>query len=104
MFNEDQARNRKGHGPANLALLWKTALNLARLEPSKGSRRGKLNRARWDNDSLLAILTQFANPLLRLPLLNREVAFRFRWSGYLVGAGLKPASTNSEGLFPSQTT
>ena len=41
------------------------ALNLARLEPSKGSMRGKLKRAGWDNDFLLAILAQFANPLMR---------------------------------------
>ena len=65
VFNEDQARNRKGHSAANLALLRKTALNLARLEPSKGSMRGKLKRAGWDNDFLLDILAQFANPLMR---------------------------------------
>ena len=35
--NEDQARNRKGHGAENLALLRKLALNLARPEPSKSS-------------------------------------------------------------------
>jgi len=40
-FKEDQARNRKDHGPQNLALL----RNLAKLEPSKGSMRGKLKRA-----------------------------------------------------------
>ena len=65
VFNEDQARNRKGHCAANLALLRKMALNLARLEPSKGSMRGKLKRAGWDNDFLVAILVQFANPLMR---------------------------------------
>ena len=32
----------------------KLALNLARLEPSKGSMRGKLKRAGWDNDYLVA--------------------------------------------------
>ena len=37
VFNEDQSRNRKDHCPGNLALLRKLALNLARLEPSKGS-------------------------------------------------------------------
>ena len=37
VFNEDQARNRKGHCAENLALLRKLAMNLARLEPSKGS-------------------------------------------------------------------
>ena len=63
VFNEDQSRNRKDHCQENLALLRnlarKLALNLARLEPSKGSMRGKLKRAGWDNDYLATILTQF---------------------------------------------
>ncbi|HSH27487.1 MAG TPA: ISAs1 family transposase, partial [Wenzhouxiangella sp.] len=33
IMDEDQARNRKDHGPENLALLRKLALNLAKLEP-----------------------------------------------------------------------
>ena len=61
VFNEDQARNRKGHCAENLALLRKLALNLARLEPSQGSMRGKLKRAGWDNHFLSTMLTQFAN-------------------------------------------
>lgn len=61
VMDEDQARNRKDHGPQNLALLRK----LAKLEPSKGSMRGKLKRAGWDNDFLRAILVQFANPQMR---------------------------------------
>ena len=44
IMDEDQARNRKDHGPQNLALLRKLALNLAKLEPSKGSMRRKLKR------------------------------------------------------------
>ena len=63
--NEDQARNRKGHGAANLALLRKLALNLARLEPSKGSMRGKLKRAGWDDNFLINVLSQFANIRMR---------------------------------------
>ena len=63
--NEDQARNRKGHCAENLALLRKLALNLARLEPSKGSMRGKLKRAGWDNSFLINILSQFANIHMR---------------------------------------
>ena len=63
--NEDQARNRKGHGAENLALLRKLALNLARLEPSKGSMRGKLKKAGWDNGFLITILTQFAKIHMR---------------------------------------
>ena len=65
VFDEDQARNRKDHGPQNLALLRKLALNLAKLEPSKGSMRGKLKRAGWDNGFLASILSQFANPQMR---------------------------------------
>ena len=57
--NEDQARNRKGYGAENLSLLRKLALNLARLEPSKGSMQGKLKRAGWDNSFLISILAQF---------------------------------------------
>ena len=65
IFNEDQARNRKGHCAENLALLRKLALNLAKLEPSKGSMRGKLKRAGWDHDFLTVMLSQFASPLMR---------------------------------------
>ena len=61
VFNEDQSRNRKGYCAENLALLRKLAMNLARLEPSKGSMRGKLKRAGWDNPFLATMLTQFAN-------------------------------------------
>jgi predicted transposase YbfD/YdcC len=58
VMNEDQARNRKDHGPENLALLRRFALNLARLEPSKGSLRGKLKRAGWDDTFLARLLAQ----------------------------------------------
>ena len=58
--NEDHVRNRKGYGAENLSLLRKLALNLARLEPSKGSMRGKLKRAGWDDSFLISILSQFA--------------------------------------------
>ena len=65
VFNEDQSRNRKDHCPDNLALLRKPALNLARLEPSKGSIRGKLKRSGWDNDYLVIILSQFTKIQMR---------------------------------------
>lgn len=64
-MNEDQTRNRKDNGPENLALLRRLALNLARLEPSKGSMKGKLKRAGWDNAFLAQLLTQFAHPQMR---------------------------------------
>jgi predicted transposase YbfD/YdcC len=65
VMDEDQARNRKNHGPENLALLRKLALNLAKLEPSKGSMRGKLKRAGWDNAFLGNLLAQFTSPQMR---------------------------------------
>jgi hypothetical protein len=65
VFKEDQARNRKGHCAENLALLRKVALNLARQEPSKGSMRGKLKRAGWDDTFLTTMLLQFANLPMR---------------------------------------
>ena len=64
-MNEDQMRNRKDHGPENLALLRRLTLNLAKLEPSKGSMRAKLKRAGWDNHFLAQMLAQFASPQMR---------------------------------------
>jgi predicted transposase YbfD/YdcC len=64
-LKEDQARNRKDHGPENLALLRRLALNLAKLEPSKGSMRGKLKRAGWDDAFLAAMLAQLPHPQMR---------------------------------------
>ena len=65
VFNEDLARNRKGHCAENLSLFRKLALNLVRLEPSKGSMRGKLKRAGWDNNFLLSIMSQFTEIQMR---------------------------------------
>ncbi len=65
VLDEDQARSRKDHGAENLALLRRLALNLARLEPSTGSMRGKLKRAGWDERFLTALLAQFASPQMR---------------------------------------
>lgn len=58
VFDEDAARNRKDHGPENLSLLRKLALNLLRLNPDKGSIRGKIKRAGWDDAFLLTTLGQ----------------------------------------------
>ena len=59
-MNEDQMRNRKDNGPENLALLRRLALNLATLEPSKDSMRGKLKRAGWDPSYLETLIRQTA--------------------------------------------
>ena len=51
-LNEDAQRNRTGHGARNLAALRRLALNVARAQPDKGSMRGKIKRAGWDDDFL----------------------------------------------------
>ena len=66
VMDEDQARNRKDYGPHDLAHLRKLALwPVAKLEASKGSMRGKLKRAGWNNAFLAQILDQFANLQMR---------------------------------------
>jgi predicted transposase YbfD/YdcC len=64
-MNEDQARNRKDHGPENIALLRRLALNLARLEGSKGSMKGKFKRAGWDDTFLARLLATFGSAQMR---------------------------------------
>jgi len=58
VFDEDRARNRKDHGPRNIALLRKLALNLLRSHPDKASIRRKIKKAGWDDLFLLSILAQ----------------------------------------------
>ncbi len=55
-FDEDAARSRKDNAPQNLALLRKLALNLIRQHPDKGSIKGKIKRAAWDDAFLLSLL------------------------------------------------
>jgi predicted transposase YbfD/YdcC len=57
-FDEDRARNRKDHGPENIALLRKLALNLLRSNPDKASIRRKIKRAGWDDTFLFTLLSQ----------------------------------------------
>jgi predicted transposase YbfD/YdcC len=56
LLDEDQARNRKDNGPENLALLRRLALNLLRTNKDKGSLRGKIKRAGWNDAFLLRLL------------------------------------------------
>jgi predicted transposase YbfD/YdcC len=57
VLDEDLARNRKDNAPANLAVLRRLALNLARAHPeTKTSLRGKLKRAGWDDSFLFEML------------------------------------------------
>ena len=60
-MNEDRQRNRTGHGPENLALMRRMALNIARNEPGKDAMRGKLKRAGWDNRFLIKMIRAAAN-------------------------------------------
>jgi predicted transposase YbfD/YdcC len=48
-MNEDQDRTRLGNGPHNLAILRHMALNAMQKEGSKGSLRGKIKRAGWED-------------------------------------------------------
>ncbi len=57
VLDEDLARNRKDSAPANLAVLRRLALNVARAQPdTKISLRGKLKRAGWDDTFLFDML------------------------------------------------
>ena len=55
-FDEDAARSRKDNAPQNIALIRKIALNLLRLHPDKGSTKGKIKRAAWDDAFLLSLI------------------------------------------------
>lgn len=49
-MQEDQSRHPRDHGPENLALPRRLAFNVAKLEPSKGSMKGKRKQAGWNDD------------------------------------------------------
>ena len=55
---EDANRSRKDHAPQNLALIRKLALNTLRAHPNKGSIKGKIKRAGWDDAFLLSLFAQ----------------------------------------------
>jgi predicted transposase YbfD/YdcC len=56
VMDEDQSRARKDNGPENLARLRRFALNILRANQDKGSTRGKIKRAAWDDAFLLKLL------------------------------------------------
>jgi predicted transposase YbfD/YdcC len=56
VFHEDASRVRKDHGPENLAILRRLALNLIRSHPDRISMRQKVKRAGWDDAFLLDLL------------------------------------------------
>jgi predicted transposase YbfD/YdcC len=55
-FDEDAARSRRDNAPQNIALLRKLALNILRSHPAKGSIKGKIKRAGWNDAFLLSLL------------------------------------------------
>jgi predicted transposase YbfD/YdcC len=57
-FGEDAARNRKDNGPVNIAVLRRRALDVARLDQSKGSLATRLKRAGWNDEFMLKLLSQ----------------------------------------------
>jgi predicted transposase YbfD/YdcC len=58
VMREDQARARKDHAPANLALLRRLPRNTIPANQDKGSRRLKLKRAGWDDRFLRKLIAQ----------------------------------------------
>lgn len=57
-FDEDRARNRKDHGPENLAILRKLALNVLRTARPDISIRRKRKRSGWSDDFARSVLGQ----------------------------------------------
>ena len=59
IMNEDQDRNRLDNSPYNHTILRHMALNVIQKDGSKGSLRGKLKRAGWDDAFLRQLLAAF---------------------------------------------
>jgi predicted transposase YbfD/YdcC len=57
-FDEDRARNRKDHGPENLATIRKLALNVLQIARTGISIRRKRKRAGWSDEFARSILGQ----------------------------------------------
>jgi predicted transposase YbfD/YdcC len=59
VMNEDRDRSRLGNGPHNLAVLRHMAINVMQKDGEKGSLRGKIKRAGWDEGYLTKLLGLF---------------------------------------------
>lgn len=57
LMAEDQTRNRKLNGPANLAVIRRLALNVLRSDPEKIPLSHKRLKARWANEDMLKLIT-----------------------------------------------
>lgn len=58
VMHEDDARARKDHAPANLAILRRMALNVIAANKGNGSTRLKIKRAGWDDHFLRQLIAQ----------------------------------------------
>ena len=58
VFDEDRARNRRDHGPENLAILRKLALNVLRTARPDISIRRKRKRSGWSDEFARTVLGQ----------------------------------------------
>jgi len=56
IFREDECRIRNGNAPQNMAIMRKFALNLLKLNKSKGSIWKKRLRSGWDNSFLAQVV------------------------------------------------
>ena len=56
VYGEDDSRVRAGHAGANLGMIRRVAVSLARRAPGKGSGVTKRKKAGWDDDYLLKVL------------------------------------------------
>jgi predicted transposase YbfD/YdcC len=57
VFREDDARTRKDHGPQNLSVIRRIALDILRAHPDKRSIRRKMNLAAWKSDFFRELFT-----------------------------------------------
>ena len=57
VFKEDAARNRAGHGPENISIVRKIALNAIQASPAAISMRMHVKRAGWDDAFLLGLFS-----------------------------------------------
>ena len=74
VMNEDQDRTRLGNGPHNLAVRRHMAPNIMQKDGSKGSLRGKFQRAGWNDAYLSKLLGSVRNAIAlgRHPPLARQ--------------------------------
>jgi predicted transposase YbfD/YdcC len=76
-FDEDRARNRQDHGPENLAILRRLALNVLRSARPDISIRRKQKRSGWSDDFARSVLGQMRQPCGPANGVARMI---FRWS------------------------